>query len=325
LIAVVGEALIDLVAGADGRVDARPGGGPYNAARTLARLGAATTFVGRLADDSFGRLLHDGLAAEGVVIGVPEPSAAPTTLALADVDQAGIAKYGFYLTGTAAADLGYDDLSAALPADVFAVHVGTLGLVMEPVGSAIERLVLAGLPPGALVLLDPNCRPSAIADRAAYLGRLGRLARRADVVKASVEDLAYLRPGESPGQAAAALLAAGQAPATGTGPAAGPALILVTDGPRPAMAVMPDGTATAEVPGVRVADTIGAGDAFGGAFLAWWAANGLGRSDLKRPELVAAALCAAVAVAALTCSRPGADPPTLATVQSQGWWPTPAP
>ena len=344
MIVVAGEVLVDLVVSADGRVDARLGGGPYNTARALARLGAATTFFGGLADDRFGRLLRGALDAEGVAIGVPGPSAAPTTLALVDLDQAGVASYAFYLDGTAAADLDYPALAAAFHAILadarapvgsdaadddategravgpgadavgggaaVAVHVGALGLVMEPIGTAVERLLLADVPPGALVMLDPNCRPGAIADRAAYLGRIGRIAARADVVKASVDDLAYLYPGSPAAEAAGLLLAAG------------PALVLVTDGPHPARAFLPGAVLTVEVPAVDVVDTIGAGDAFGGGFLAWWSSNGLTRSDLSRPALVRAAVQAGAAAAAATCGRPGADPPTLADLQASHSWPT---
>ena len=97
-------------------------------------------------------------------------------------------------------------LAAALPAGATAVHVGTLGLVMEPIAPAIERLITDGLPPDALVMVDPNCRPDAIADRGAYLDRLERILRRADAVKVSVEDLAYLCPGVSVEVAATTLL-----------------------------------------------------------------------------------------------------------------------
>ena len=311
MIAVAGEALIDLVVSDGGRADARPGGGPYNAARALARLGAPVTFLGRLADDGFGRLLRDGLVAEGVAIGVSEPSAAPSTLAVAEVDQTGVASYCFYLTGTAAGDLDYPTLRAALPGSVTAVHVGTLGLVMEPVGSAIEQLVLADVPENALVLFDPNCRPGAVADKAAYLRRIEAIARRADIVKASVADLAYLYPGKSPAKAAATLLALGAA------------VTVVTDGPHLARAFLPDTVLAADVPKVKVADTIGAGDAFGAAFLAWWTARGLSRADLRWPAMVSDALRTAAAVAALTCARPGADPPTLTEVRSGDWWPEP--
>ena len=314
MIVVAGEALIDLVVSPGGQMDARPGGGPYNAARTLARLGAETTFLGRLGDDGFGRLLRDRLTGEGVALGVPEPSGKPTTLAVVAIDQAGSASYGFYLDGTAAADLEYESLRKALPAGVAAVHVGSLGLLMEPVGAAIERLVLTNVPAGALVLLDPNCRPGAVAYHDGYRRRIADIAQRADIVKASVEDLAYLYPGVSPGEAAQALLGAG------------PSLVLVTDGPRPALAYLPGAVLTEEIPSVTVVDTIGAGDAFGGGFLAWWTAHGLGKADFGRPApardaLVGAALRAAAAVAALTCARPGADPPVLSELQSRDWWP----
>ncbi len=250
---------------------------------------------------------------------MPGPFAAPTTLALVDLDQAGVASYAFYLNGTASADLDYPAVAAAFHAILaeadamaVAVHVGTLGLVMEPIGSAVERLLLTDVPADALVMLDPNCRPGAIADRAAYLGRIGRIAARADVVKASVEDLAYLYPGSPPAEAAETLLTAG------------PALVLLTDGPRPARAFLPGAVLSVDVPDVDVVDTIGAGDAFGGGFLAWWSGNGLTRADLKRPPLVRTAVQAGAAAAAATCGRPGADPPTLADLMAAHVWPSPA-
>jgi fructokinase len=309
MIAVIGEALIDLVVGASaGDVAARPGGGPYNTVRTLARLDAPAVFVGRLSGDGFGRLLRDGLAADGVPLGVPEPSDLPSTLAVADVDETGGARYSFYLTGTAAADLSYETLRAAVDgAEV--VHVGTLGLVMEPIASSVERLVAEALAPGVLVMADPNSRPGAIPDRDAYLARMSRIFGRTDVVKASVEDLAYLSPGRPPEQAAAALLAQG------------PSLVLVTDGPRPARAFSPGGgEISVSVPAVEVVDTIGAGDAFGGAFLAKWRATGLGRAELRGgdprvADAVRDALAFAAEAAALTCARRGADPPYLADLR----------
>jgi fructokinase len=311
VIVVAGEALIDLVVSPDGQVAARPGGSPFNAARGLARLGAETVFLARLARDRFGRLLADRLAADGVTIGVPEPSSRPSTLAIATLDQAGNADYAFYLDGTAGADLEYAALRKALSADASALHVGDLGLVMEPIGAAIERLIRDDVPASTLVLLDPNCRPSAVTDHAAYRRRVGFLAGRADVVKASTEDLAYLYPGAPPEEAARALLDGGAA------------LVLVTDGPRPARAFRPGAVLSEEVPPVTVVDTIGAGDAFGGGFLAWWTAHGLGQAELGRDDLVRNALKAATAAGALTCTRPGADPPTLAELRARNWWPEP--
>lgn len=298
MIAVVGEALIDLIVHADGTVNASPGGAGFNTARTLARLGAPAVFLDPLSGDRFGGVLRDRLEADGVTRGLPVPSPAPCTLAIADVDEAGTARYEFYLAGTAAADLEYEPLAAVFAAlHVTALHVGALGLVMEPIASSVEQLVTSGLPSDVLLMVDPNCRPGAIGDRNAYLRRLARLFRRADVVKASTEDLAYLSPERPPRETAAALLRQG------------PALVLVTDGPRPARACLSDRELTAEVPAVDVVDTIGAGDAFGGAFLAWWTGSGLAWSDLNDPAPVGEALAFAVEVAALTCTRRGAEPP----------------
>ncbi len=236
MIAVTGEALIDLVAGQDGRFAARPGGGPFNTARTIGRLGASPAFLGRLSADRFGLLLRDSLDTDGVTLAVPEQARLPTTLALVDVDAAGLPRYRFYLDGTSAPALEYPALARAVPAGVTALHAGSLALVAEPIAASIDRLISADLPPGTLLMIDPNCRPEAIADRQAYLARLSRILRRADVIKVSVEDLDYLAPGIPAPDAAAALL--GQ----------GPALVLLTDGPHPARAFLRDEVISAEVP-----------------------------------------------------------------------------
>jgi fructokinase len=307
VIAVVGEALIDLVVNNEGGVTACPGGGSFNTARTLGRLGALTTFLGRLSGDVFGRMLAASLGQDGVALGVPAPARAPTTMALAD-GLGGPATYGYFLAGTASADLDYATLTRAMPDSVTAVHVGTLALAMEPIGSGVERL-MSDLPPDTLVLVDANCRPTAIANRDAYLDRFEGMMHRADAVKVSVEDLDYLCPGVPAEVAATTLLGEKLA------------LVLVTDGPRPVRAFLPSGEISVAVPEVEVVDTIGAGDAFAGAFLAWWTAHRLGRDDLRQSDRVRQALAAAAAVAARTCTRPGADPPSLAEMRelSAAW------
>ncbi len=308
MITVAGEALIDLVVDHQGCVGAQPGGGPFNTARTIGRLGLAPAFLGRLSRDGFGRLLRASLDQDGVTLSVPELVDAPTTLAVVEVDQEGAAHYGFYLAGTASEALEFDQLAAALPDEVTALHAGSLALTMEPVAAGIERLIAGALSPGALVMIDPNCRPQAISDHRAYRARLTRILRRTDIVKVSREDLAYLYP-DAPAEAAAARLLD-----------LGPQLILVTDGPRPARALLPGQQVSVDVPQVDVVDTIGAGDAFGGGFLSWWTRSKLTRRDLHRIGEVREALLAAAQVAALTCARVGAEPPWLSEVQGRPGW-----
>ena len=300
MIVVAGEALVDLILRPSGEVVAAPGGGPYNVARTIGRLGGSAVFLGRLSTDRFGQLLRSHLEADGVDLSLAVPTDDPTTLALAELDPAGGASYRFYLDGTSAPGLVPSDLPAAsiTPA---AVHAGTLGLLLEPIGTTLEAW-LAALSPDVLVMVDPNCRPSATRDPAAYRARTSRVLARADVVKVSTDDLAFLVP------------ATGAAEATREILGHGPRVVLVTDGGRSVRVATAAGSIDLPTPKVDVVDTVGAGDAFGGGFLAEWIARGHGRWTLADHEALEQAARFAIRVAALTVQRPGADPPTRAQV-----------
>jgi fructokinase len=305
VITVAHEALIDLIVDPAGHVDPRLGGAGFNVARAVARLGLPVTYLGRLSGDRFGQLLRADLDRHGVKLAVETATAAPTTLALVDLDPAGVPGYHFYLDGTSAAAVEPGD--AVLPEGTTALQVGSLCLVMEPVATSLERMV-ASVPDGVTVMLDPNCRPRAIVSRQAYLDRLMRILRRADIVKTSIEDLAYLYPGQDAGAAAADLLARGAA------------CVVVTDGGAPVRAFAGGQQIRADVPAAPVIDTVGAGDAFAGAFLTWWIANGLGRSDLGDPEAVRGATQAAILASVVACTRRGAEPPWAHELAGHDGW-----
>jgi fructokinase len=296
---VAGEALYDIVVDARGRLGGHPGGGPFNTARTIGRLRQPVTFLGRLSSDGLGTALARTLRADGVDLAGVVPTDDPTTLALAELDPAGAASYRFYHAGTSVPGLTARAALRALPDTVAALHVGGLGLMLEPLATALEAVV-DELADRTLVVVDPNCRPGMIDDPDGYRARLGRILRRAHVVKVSAEDLAWLDPGTPAPAAARALLERG------------PRLVLLTCGADGAVAL---GRARMEVrvaaQPIRLVDTIGAGDAFTGGFLAWWRAHGLDPDALAREDLVGRATAFAVAVAAMTCERPGASPPTL--------------
>jgi fructokinase len=296
MIAVAGEALMDLIIDPLGRIDARVGGGPFNVARTIGRLGQPSAFVGRLSSDRFGQLLRAELDRDRVQVTIAEPVDAPTTLAVVDTDPAGVARYRFYLAGTSSAALNPCHIAAALPSGTAALHIGGLGLAVEPIATSLEHLV-AGLPRRIMVMLDPNCRPAVVPSWQEYLDRLDRILPRVDVIKASTEDLGLLFPGMSVEDAASRLLAAG------------PASAVVSDGPGQVRAFSAGEEIRAEVPNAEVADTVGAGDVLGGAFLAWWVGNGLSAADLRRPAVVHSAIQAAIGAAAVSCTRRGAQPP----------------
>jgi len=290
VIVVGGEALVDLVVDRDGHVDAKLGGGPFNAARTIGRLGSAVSFLGAISRDRFGSLLHDDLVADGVDDRLVQFTDSPTTLAAAELDEAGAATYRFYCAETAAPNLHPTPIAD----DLAVLHVGTLGMVFEPMATTLEATV-SGIGDDVLVMLDPNCRPRVTPDRDLYLARLQRMLRRADVVKVSTDDLEFIADDHAAG--VADLLDGGAA------------LVLHTDGERAVHAHWKGEEIEVAVPTVVVVDTIGAGDAFGGAFAAWWDQAGLGRDDLADRDSVCRGVAAAVQVAAITCTRAGAQPP----------------
>jgi len=294
LIVVDGEALFHLVPASGGDLAAHPGGAAFSTARALGRLGHSVAYLGRISRDRFGARLLELLAADGVSLDAVVRTDDPTTLALVELDAAGAASYRFYDQGTSAPGLTEADALAAVPPGAEFLHVGTLGLVLEPMAAALERLA-ARLAGEALLMVDPNCRPATA--RAGLRERLERVLALADVVKVSEEDLAWLEP-DVPAIAAARALLDG-----------GPALVLLTRGGDGAVAIGRGLEAVVPTPAVDVVDTIGAGDAFSGGWLAHWAGRGLGRAELADADAVVAATRFACRVAALTCARAGASPP----------------
>ncbi|MFJ9540780.1 carbohydrate kinase [Streptomyces sp. NPDC101225] len=295
MIVVAGEALIDLVpqgTGALAGLTPARGGGPYNTAVALGRLGSPTAFCSRTSHDAFGEALLDGLRAAGVDVSGVQRGAEPTTLAVATIDANGSASYSFYVEGTA------DRLfsaAAALPAEARAVSFGTCSLVLEPGATAYETLMRKAAAQGVLTALDPNIRAGLIPDADAYRARFTSWLPSVTLLKLSEEDALWL--GGSPREWLAA----------------GPAAVVITHGGDGLSVVTRDG-AEYSVPGekVDVVDTIGAGDTVNAALL-----HGLSERDALSADGLAALgadgwtrlLGFAARAAAITCSRAGAEPP----------------
>ena len=199
VILVAGEALIDLVPASEtiDSLAAHPGGGPFNAARTIARLERPVAYLGRLSRDRFGQRLEALLAKDGVRLDAIVHTDEPTTLALADVDELGVARYRFYTEGTAAAGLTSEEALAARPDAVQIVHAGTLGLVLEPTASALEAVIVR-LSGHAMVFVDPNVRPDIIPDAGAYRERLARVLSRAMCSRSARRTSTGSRPDAAP-------------------------------------------------------------------------------------------------------------------------------
>jgi fructokinase len=313
VVAVAGEALVDFVpAGEPGVFRAAPGGSPANVAVGLARLEVPTRLLARIADDLLGHRIRAHLDGNGVDLSFAVRAAEPTSLAIVAVGPDGVVEYDFRVEGTADWQWRDHELAGALDGQVVALHAGSLALTMPPGADALQRL-LAQARQAMTVTYDPNCRPLLMGSPDAVRGRVENLVALADVVKASADDLAWLLPDRPPEQVAEAWLARG------------PSMVVITLGPAGLVAA----TRQAGVlrrPGraVEVVDTVGAGDACMAALLA-----GLHRRDLlggpRRPALQALDAATlteladeAVLAAAITCTRPGADPPTADELRVPG-------
>jgi fructokinase len=307
MVCVIGEALIDLVlaapavdvSGTDGYL-AHPGGSPYNVAIGLARLGQRCRLLARLSADAFGRQLRAHAEANRVDLSLAVDAGEPSTLAVVSLDAQRNATYDFYRTGTADWQWTAAEL-ARVPDDAGWLHTGSLASWTEPGADVIEAR-LTELAPSCLISYDPNIRPALMGDRDAAVARIERLVALSDVVKVSAEDLAWLYPGT------------GLAAALAEWRDRGPSLVVVTDGGRGAQ-LLTAGGEPVSVPAVPVpiVDTVGAGDAFMAGLI-----NALVRDQVLRPDrsgsisddAARAAVTEASLVAALTCARAGANPPT---------------
>jgi fructokinase len=312
-VVALGEILFDLLpveqAGVVQGFTLHPGGGPFNVAVGLARLGLPTAFVSQLGDDFFGRRLREVVRAEGIAdIWLPTAPGRSSTLAFV-AHENGEPAFTFYGEGAADTLL----TPATLPLDLFdqtqLLHFGGISLLRgtTPEAALVAAETLRGR---ALVSLDPNVRPALIRDAAAYRATLARAIAACDILKISAADTAWLAPGSDLLAYAADQLAHG------------PALVLVTRGGDGVTALRQTdhGVERIDVPGfaVQVADTVGAGDSFSGGVLAALvrqqvtsraALTALASADLRT------VLRYGAAVAAITCSRPGADPPRSAEVE----------
>lgn len=306
IVAVAGEALVDLVpAPVPEYFEARPGGSPTNVAVGLARLGVPVRLLARIADDMLGRRIRGHLQANHVDLTHVVAATEQTSMAMVAVGPDGGPTYDFRVTGTADWQWTPGELSHALDGPVVAIHSGSLAVTTPP-GAAVLRDLLVRAHATATVSYDPNCRPMLMGDPADVLAGVHALLETADVVKVSSEDLAWLLPGAAPEKVLEDWLDRG------------PALVAITLGGDGVLAGTAAGLRVRR-PGVLVTviDTVGAGDTFSGALLA-----GLHRRSLlgaaARPLLrtvdsptLEALLDQAALAAAITCSRRGADPPTL--------------
>jgi fructokinase len=297
-----GEALIDMLprtsTTGEGCFAPYAGGAVFNTAIALGRLGAPSAFFSGVSTDMLGEILADTLTASQVDTQYLARSPRPTTVAFVKLVD-GQATYAFYDEATAGRMLSTDQLPA-LPDSAKALFFGGISLVNDPAASTYEALQ-AREAATRITMIDPNIRPGFIAGQEGpYRARIERMIARADIVKLSDEDLHWLEgPGDISALARKVL-------------AMGPKLVFITEGAEGARAITANQNRFFAATKVTVADTVGAGDTFNaGALAALHAAGALTKQAITAvsDETLDAALSLGTRAAAITVSRPGANPP----------------
>lgn len=297
--AAIGELLIDfttLTTDSEGypTMAAHPGGAPANFLAALARFGAKTAMLGKVGDDSFGRLLIRTLQERGIETrGIRAARDCFTTLAFVTLDEKGEREFAFARKPGADTCLRPDELDLGIIAQTRALHFGTLSLTDEPSRGATYRAVDFAKEHGALISFDPNLREplwqSLDEAREQMLWGL----RRADVVKLSEEEGSFLFGTDAADTAEKLIRDFGVKLVFVTRGAAGCRYATKNlRGEAPALA------------GVETADTTGAGDIFGGSALFGLLKSGKKPEELGEQELehIARFACAA---AGLSTARSG--------------------
>lgn len=291
MIVCCGEALVDLVP------DPVPGGGPMNAAVAAARLGAPAAFIGGLSTDEFGDTITAHLEQNGVDLRLAPVMDAPTARAI--VEHVPQLRFRFEGDNTADTLLGPVDL-AELGNGPHILHGGTLGMFRGRTAESLATLVESAAAQQGLVSLDPNIRPQIIDDRDQWVHFHQRWLGQTAIYKASDEDLSWIWPDRTPESSCEAVLA-------------GSAEVVILTKGGDGLAIYTDhGLVEISSPSVEIVDTVGAGDTIVGATLA--SLHELGASTA--PLLAEIGTndwrmigTRAVEAAAITCSRPGANPP----------------
>lgn len=279
-VTALGELLIDFtMISADGEgyptMAAHPGGAPANFLAALAKYGKRTALLGKVGTDKFGRLLKGTLEGAGIETrGLVAADDVFTTLAFVTLDASGDREFSFSRKPGADTCIRFEELDLSLIDEARAFHFGTLSLTDEPARSTTQQAVAYAKAHGKLITYDPNLRKPLWKDLDEAKTQMLWGLQHADVVKISDEEVEFLF-GLNPQDGAAHILKE-----------FGVKLVFVTCGPDGCF--FKNAQASGQVPGmsgIRVVDTTGAGDIFGGSAVYRLLETGKAPEALEKKEL----------------------------------------
>jgi fructokinase len=291
---VAGEVLIDLIPNENEHL-AVVGGGPANTARALSKLGVKTQFIDGISNDHYGNLAKAKLISDNVLLDYAHFSKKPTCTAKVTMSKSGQASYEFVIDGTATFDYSSSWLPNPQQLKPVILYIGTLATIIEPGASTLFEWA-TNVTKIAPLVFDPNIRPAVLEERVEYVKRVEKWLEISSLVKVSSEDLIWLYPTCTVDEIASNWLEKGVQ------------LLVVTRGNKGITAYRKNERVSVDAIEVDVADTVGAGDTVGAILVEAIVKQGL---DRLTGDLLKTTLNRAAKAAAITCSRIGANPPSM--------------
>lgn len=239
-----------LAQGGPARIDVA--GAESTVACYLAGLGATVAWASRVGDDPLGALLLRRIGGYGVDTTLVEVDPdAPTGVFFKDPGVR--TRVYYYRTGSAASRLGPELLDRGELAGCRLIHLsGITPALSERCAALVERALADRPVPGARYSFDVNHRPALWPPEPA--GPILRgLAARAEVVLVGLDEAERLWGTRTADQVRELIPE--------------PELLVVKDGPVGATSYGPAGTTFVPSPEVRVAEPVGAGDAYAAGYL----------------------------------------------------------
>lgn len=274
---------------------AQPGGAPGNFLAALRAYGCSTALIGKVGADTFGRLLVNTLQEKGIdTSGIVMDPGVFTTLAFVTLDETGNREFSFARKPGADTCLTADEVDRRLIDEAQVFHFGTLSLTNEPARTATREAVAYAKAQGKWISFDPNLRKPLWPDEDKAKAQIEWGLHQADIVKISDEEIEFLW-GIGPAEGAQKLLRE-----------YGVRLVYATLGPKGCHFANAQGCGEVESPqGIRVADTTGAGDIFGGSAMSRFLKAGKAPEQLTVAELRAITRFACCAASLSTQTRGG--------------------
>ena len=310
MIVTCGEALFDMFVGARPgdlygvRVDGVVGGSPLNVALGLSRMGTDAALFTRISTDTLGSRLRGFMAENGISDRYCVSTDNLTTVSMVTTNEAGHPRYAIYCNGTADCSMEPSDIPETLDDAVNVIHLGSFATVFEPTGETLRTFARQHAET-RFISFDPNVRTMVVSDLDLWRTRIDEMLPLSGIVKASDEDVGLLWPDKPLEWFIEKALVAGAQ------------IAIVTRGPDGAIVGAADGRLM-HVPGVTVdvVDTVGAGDTFMAACLHHLSAADLANRAKARDADIGEMVRFAIKASALTCTRRGADLPTLAEIDA---------